>query len=414
MPIAIGLSPNTQKDDVKLAFKLLFQPKVWLKGKGIRDLESDFKKYLGCPFALGFDSARSGLFAILKCLKIGPGDEVLLQAFTCVAAANPILWVGGRPIFVDIEKDGFNMDRVDLKKKITKRSRVLILQHTFGQPAKIAKILSIAKEHRLFVIEDCAQALGAEFRGKKVGTFGDAAIFSFGRDKVISSVFGGMVVTSDPNLGKKLRDFQKNLKLPPRFWVFQQLFHPVAFALILPLYNFFNLGKVILVLLQRLRLLSFPITQGEKKGKKPENLPFRLPNTLSVLARNQLKKIEEMNRHRRKIAKFYQEKLQGLDVHLPREEKESKSIFLRFCVKVKNAQSLYNFAKKRKVLLGRWYGNVIDPKGADLKKIGYRLGSCPVAEKTAKVCLNLPTYPGLSLQEAQEVVDLLWRFQSKK
>ena len=214
MPIAISLSPNTQKDDVILALRLLLKPRVWIKGKETIKLENDFKKYLGCPFAFSFDSGRSSLLAILKCLGIGPGDEVLLQAFTCVAVVNPILWVGAKPVFVDIEKDGFNMDPVDLKKKITKRSKVLIVQHTFGQPARLQQILKIARNHRLLVVEDCAQALGAEYQGRKVGTFGIAAIFSFGRDKVISSVFGGMAVTSDSQLGEKLEDFQKNLKFP--------------------------------------------------------------------------------------------------------------------------------------------------------------------------------------------------------
>lgn len=414
MPIAVGLSPNTQKDDVRLALELLFKPHLWIEGKGVKELENDFKKYLGCLYTSSFDSARSSLFAILRCLKIGPGDEVLLQAFTCVAAVNPILWVGAKPVFVDVEKDSFNMDTFDLEKKIGKKSRVVIVQHTFGQPAQITKILSIAKKHKLFTIEDCAQALGAEFKGRKIGAFGDAAIFSFGRDKVISSVFGGMAATSDPSLGRKLEDFQKRLKFPSRFWVFQQLIHPVAFSLILPLYNFFNLGKGILVLLQRLRLLSVPVTPEEKKGKKPKNLPLRLPNALAVLAKHQLGKIEDFNKKRRKLALFYQRKLKDLEVGLPKEERGTESVFLRFPLKVKKAQDFYNFAKKRKILLGRWYSNVIDPKGTDLRKIGYKVGCCPMAEKTARVCLNLPTYPRMSLSEAQKVVDLLWQFQSKK
>ena len=414
MPIAISLSPNTQKDDVILALRLLLKPRVWIKGKETIKLENDFKKYLGCPFAFSFDSGRSSLLAILKCLGIGPGDEVLLQAFTCVAVVNPILWVGAKPVFVDIEKDGFNMDPVDLKKKITKRSKVLIIQHTFGQPARLQQILKIARNRRLLVVEDCAQALGAEYQGRKVGTFGIAAIFSFGRDKVISSVFGGMAVTSDSQLGEKLEDFQKNLKFPSKFWVFQQLLHPLAFSLILPVYNFFNLGKVILVGLQKLHLLSFPVTWEEKRGKKPKSLPLRLPNALAVLTQNQLKKVEEMNKHRKKIAQFYQRELQGLDLKLPREEKGSKSIFLRFCVKTKNAQSLYGFAKKKKILLGRWYSQIIDPRGTDLQRIGYKMGSCPQAEKTAKVCLNLPTYPRLTFPEAQRVISLIWGFPSKK
>ena len=241
-PISISLSPNTEKDDICLAFKLaFFQYWKWRQGKAVNKLEERFKKYLGVKYAFAFNSGRSCLMAILKSLDLNSGDEVLAQAFTCNAAINPIIWSGLKPVYIDCNEDTFNMDLDDLRKKITPKSRVVMVQHTFGIPAEIVK------KNNLILIEDCAHALGAEINRQKVGTFGKAAFFSFSRDKIISSVYGGIVVTDDDNLAQKIKEFQKELKLPSRFWVFQQLIHPILMnALILPTYRI--LGKYLLVL----------------------------------------------------------------------------------------------------------------------------------------------------------------------
>ncbi len=192
-PITISLSPNTEADDVFLAVKTIIQPLLWKTGKATSDAEQWFRNYFSVEQAVSFNSGRSALLAILKAFGIGEGDEVLVQAFTCVAVPNSVLWAGAKPVFVDIDAT-LNMDPKDAEKKITKNTKALIVQHTFGVPAQMDKIIALAKKHHLILIEDCAHALGATYKGKKVGTFGDAAFFSFGRDKVVSSVFGGMAI----------------------------------------------------------------------------------------------------------------------------------------------------------------------------------------------------------------------------
>lgn len=405
-PIAISLSPNTERDDVFLALKLLFSPWQWGKGKDIGRLEKEFAKYFGAKHAVSFNSGRSAEYAILKNVGIKKGDQVLLQAFTCVVVPNSVLWLGARPVYVDIDQETFNISPNDLKKKITPASKAIIIQHTFGQPAEISKILKIARKNNLMVIEDCAHALGTASKGQLMGTFGDASFFSFGRDKVISGVFGGMAVTNDDGLGKKLKKFQRTLQFPSFFWIFQQLLHPLAFNLvILPFYNFFNLGKAILFLLQKLRLLSFPVEKEEKFGQKPKNYPTRLPNALAGLALNQFKKLEKFNKKRSKIAKIYEQNFKKLPLKLPK--RESGSIFFRYTIKTKKASKLYQVAKRKGVLLGNWYSNVIDPKGVDFGKIGYKWGSCPVAEKVAKEVVNLPTNPRLTKKEINKIIKVL-------
>ena len=281
--ISISLSPNVEKDDVSLAFKLLFSIGKRVKGKAILELEEKFKKYLGAKYSFSFNSGRSSLMAILDSLGLEKGGEVLLQAFTCNAVANPVIWSGLKPVYVDCNEKTFNIDVEDLKKKISPKSRAVIIQHTFGLPADIDEILEVCRQNNLILIEDCAHSLGAEYKGKKVGTFGTASFFSFSRDKVISSVYGGMVTTDDEKLAEKIREYQEKVGYPCYFWSCQQLLHPILMNwFILPTYKSF--GKYFFVLFQELNILSKAVTLKEKRGMRPRYFPRRMQNALAILA----------------------------------------------------------------------------------------------------------------------------------
>lgn len=408
MPIAISLSPNTATEDVKLAARLLLMPWQWQKGKTIKRVEEKIKSYLGVKEAITFLNGRQCLLAILKSLHLQKGDEVLLQAYTCVVVPNSILAVGLKPVYVDINADTFNIDPRDLEKKITPRSKALLVQHTFGQPAKMAELIKIAKKHHLILIEDAAHSLGAEDQGKKIGSLGKAAFFSFGRDKVISSVFGGVVVTNDQSLAQSLKKLREKAPYPSKFWILQQLLHPLLFhSLIIPFYFCLSFGKILLVILQKTKLLSKAVTCQEKKGQFPDKV-FRYPNALAALCLAQLEKLEEINQQRRQMAQFYAKELKGLPIELPKVENDH--LFLRYTIKTKKAEKLIDFAKKHKILLGDWYRPVIAPQGVDLKSVFYQTGSCPQAEQAAKDSVNLPTYPRMTLTEAQKVVNLIKKF----
>ncbi len=404
-PISISLSPNTEKDDVRLALKLIFQCWQWKKGRAAEKLEEEFKKYLGVKYAVSFNSGRSAFLAGLKSLNLNKDDEVLLQAFTCNAVANPIIWAGLKPIYVDIDENTYNIDIEDLKRKITKKSRMLIVQHTFGLPADMDEILANCQENNLILIEDCAHSLGATYQGRKIGTFGKAAFFSFSRDKVISSVYGGMVVTNDEELAKKIKDFQEKIGYPSCYWIKQQLLHPVLMSwLILPTYRFF--GKYLLILFQWLHILSKAVHWKEKRGRKPAYFPKRLPNALAILALNQFKKLERFNNHRKEIARFYAEKL---NINL-----DDNHIYLRFSVKHPKAHQIIKKAWKENLLIGDWYTTPIAPRDTRLDKVEYKLGSCLKAEKLAKEVLNLPTHINISQKEAQKIVDFIKKWRLKK
>lgn len=406
--IAISLSPNTEKKDVFLAMRLLFSPWLWLKGKAIKKLEQAFKKYFGIKYAVSFNSGRSAEYAIFKAAGIKKGDEVLVPAFTCVVVPNAVLWLGAKPIYVDFEKESLNMSPNDLKRKITPKSKAIIVQHTFGKPAKIEEIREIAEENKLLLVEDCAHSLGASFKGKKLGTYGEAAFFSLGRDKVISSVFGGVAITNDTKIGRNLLNIQKEIAFPSRFWVFQQLLHPIAFSIILPVYNFFNLGKVLLVSLQKLGLLSRAVSRQEKMTGQPRGFPAKFPNAQATLALSQFQRLAKFNQKRKEMSQIYRNnlKIKGIETLAP----VPGEIYMRYTIISKRAKEILNYAKKRGIVLGDWYRNIVDPRGVDFTRAGYSKGDCPVAEEIAKQVINLPTYPRMRREDAQGVIKVIKEF----
>ncbi len=425
-PISISLSPNVEKDDLKVAWNLLLRPWLWKKGKGIKELEESFRQYLGVRYAFSFNSGRSAFFAILKAMQemgdLQKGDGVLLQAFTCNALVNPILWAELEPVYVDCNKVDFNIDVDDLKSKINLKTKIVIVQHTFGLPANMEAVRTLCAENNLVLIEDCAHSLGADYGGLKVGApprvdeqmrveagHSKAAFFSFSRDKIISSVYGGMAVTNDDELAKKLEQLQKEFGLPGYFWTLQQILHPILLSyIILPLYAFFDLGKLLLVFSQITHILSKAVSWKEKRGQRPDYFPKALPNGLAMMAFNQLSKVEKFNAHRQKIADYYYEQLKDTKFALPEKFGDRKNVFLRFTVLHKDAHIIiYEAWHNQNILLGDWYTTVIAPFDTKLEEMKYTPGSCPNAEWLAKRTLNLPTHINVSKKDAKRVVDFL-------
>jgi len=408
-PISISLSPNTEPDDIWLAFGLWFQPWKWKTGRVIEDLEKKFAKKIGIKHAYSFNSGRSSFMAILEAFNFEKGSEILLQAFTCNAVPNPVIWSDLKPIYVDCNGDDYNVSVEDLERKITSKSKAVVVQHTFGIPADLDRIIEICKKHNLILIEDCAHALGAIYKGRQVGTFGDAAFFSFSRDKVISSVYGGMAVTNNDAAAEKIRKIQKEIEYPSFGWIFQQLMHPVKLNWeILPTYRL--LGKYILVIDQKLHILSKAVHWKEKRGEKPDYFPKALPNALALLAERQLEKLGRFNSYRKELAAWYEEQLRGTSFELLRDFQDRESIFLRYPVKHPKAHEIITNAWKENILIGDWYTNAVAPDDTILEKLQYKAGSCPTAEKLALITLNLPTHINISKKHAQIVIDVIKKY----
>lgn len=409
-PIAISLSPNAQKDDVFLALKQLVKPVGWYDFTKTEKLEKELAAYFGKGYrALAVNSGRSALYLILKSLGISYGDEVVIQALTCVAVPNAVKWVGAENVFVDVGND-FNIDPIDLADKIGKKTRAIIIQNSFGIPAKYDTIKKIAhrKYKDILIIEDCALSLGAKYNGRKVGTLGDISFFSFGRDKVISSVFGGMILCKNDKIYKKIKAERDMLEYPGPLWLVQQLLHSIIFSFAVPLYNFgfgrLSLGKAIIFTAQKIKLINRAVYKEEEFSLRPRVFPSKMPGALSEMALNQLKKLDNFNNHRRKIAGFYFKNIKNDGIKLP--PKNKGSIWVRFPLISQKASNTLEELKRKGILLGDWYKDVVVPvKTPEI--VGYKYGSCPRAESLKGKILNLPTYQKIGIREASKIVNLI-------
>lgn len=409
--ISPGLSPNLELVDVLEAIKLLFKPALFKNGDVTSKVEEWFKYNYDSNFVFTFSSAREGLYAILKAIKIKSDDEVIVQAFTCSAAVYPILWAGAKPIFVDIDPKSLSVSISSLKKKITSKTRVIILQHTFGIPGPIDEIKKMAKDKKIFVIEDCAHVIGSLSTERKLGTYFDAAIFSFGRDKAVSSVFGGAVIVKKRSIAQSLSGIEALSPYPSTLWIYQQLAHPILTFLVLR--GFFihqDMGKILLVIFKKLHFISKPILENANLQFVGKGRIKRFSNALAILALSQLVRSSRFNRRRREIVLQYKERLKGIIKFVSYDPTVS---YLRFPILTDRREKLFEFCKEDLVYLGDWYSNVIDPKDADLKELGYVKGTCRMAERIASQVVNLPCYPTMSDSDVGRVISLITDFFKK-
>ena len=171
--------------------------------------ESKFAELVGKGEAISFASARMGFFALMRALGIKPGDEVILCGSTCSVMPNAILRLDAKPIYCDIDPETLGSSASSIKKSISKKTKIIVAQHSFGIPCDIEHISKICAENNILLIEDCALALGSKYKNKKVGTFGDAAIFSTDHSKPINALIGGLAYSENPKIIKKIRDIQK-------------------------------------------------------------------------------------------------------------------------------------------------------------------------------------------------------------
>lgn len=400
----IGLSPNIETDDVWQALSQLVRPwryQVTSEQLKLRQALADF--FIISPKQVWlFNSGRSALLTYLRSLQLPDQSEVLLQAFTCNAVANPILWANLKPVYVDIEPKSFTMSPSSVRAAITPQTRAIIIQHTFGQPAIfLNELLAIAQEHKLIVIEDCAHALGTVISDNQLlGSYGDAALFSFGRDKVISSVYGGALIVNATNQQSAVDQAYQKLSAPSRLWTLQQLLHPVITRFAIGTWYWFGCGRVLFALAQRSHILSLAVSQAERQATLPNYFPKKLPGALAALALHQLKKLTRFNDHRRAIAHVYERILFS-------KNSLDQGIFLRYTVRSQKRVELFKRLKAQGIILGDWYWDVIVPSTEDLSRFGYLQNSCPQAEAAARSVINLPTHihvtPSLAQMIAEQV-----------
>jgi perosamine synthetase len=188
-------------------------------GPKLEEFEHAIAQYVGVPHAVGVSSGTAGLHLCIRALNIGEGDEVIAPSFTFVAVANAVRYERATPVFVDIDPITLNLDPAKIEAAITPRTRAILIVHTFGIPANMQAILDIASRHHLLVIEDACEAIGAEYHSRRVGSFGDAAVFAFYPNKQITTGEGGIVVTRDATLAQRLRALRNQGRYETDGWL---------------------------------------------------------------------------------------------------------------------------------------------------------------------------------------------------
>lgn len=186
-------------------------------GKYIEAFEKAFAKFCNAEYGVSCSNGTTALHLAIEALKIKKGDEVIIPSFTMIATSNAVIYSGAKPVLIDSEKETWNIDVTQIEKKITPRTKAIIVVHTYGHPVDMDPVMEIAKKHNLFVIEDAAEAHGAEYKGRKIGSIGHIGCFSFYANKIITTGEGGMVVTNDKNLADRARLLRNHAFGEPRF-----------------------------------------------------------------------------------------------------------------------------------------------------------------------------------------------------
>jgi dTDP-4-amino-4,6-dideoxygalactose transaminase len=368
--------------------------------------EKTFANTIGAYSAHAFWKGRVALYAILKALQIGPGDEVILPAFTCVVVPNAVRFIGAMPVYADISSNSYNIDPEDVVKHITPNTRALIIQHTFGIPADLQRLLKIARDYRLAVIEDCAHALGSTYNGQPLGTFGIAAFFSSQWSKPYTTGLGGIAVTFDAEMAERLEAILPDFSEPTsvrrnqlylQYTLYQRLFSP----------HLYWLAIGVLQRLSQYGLFVGSSSRDELNGAMPSDTTWRMSTFQARAGLAQIRYLSQNLAHRHELTKIYSNHLQARSWRLATPPEHASTIYLRYPIRVANKWNLLREASNNQVELGSWFESVLHPIRKPLERFGYQQGQCLVAERTANEVVNLPTHFRVSRAEAQRIVEFV-------
>jgi perosamine synthetase len=398
------LGGTTIWDDVRVASRLLLDRQSLIEGPAIEAYERAFARQVGVRHACSFATGRVGLFAILKSLDIGPGDDVLMQVPTHIVVANAVRYTGARPVFVDCTLDSYTIDLDDAAQRMTSRTRAIVVQHTFGIPTDIDGALELARRNELTLIEDCVHSLGAEYAGRPLGSFGHAAFFSTEETKTISTTMGGMVVTDDGDLATRIRTFHAACEPPSASLTARYILKLAAYhALTEPHVHCY--AREAYERLGRRNPLPQATDEYERRGLPAINYEQRLSNAQAELGLRQLRRLAANLAHREVIANAYRSRLTKLGFGAPGTPEKGKSAFVRYPVWVDDRAAAVRRVAPHAVL-GTWFTSVLEEADSPAV-VGYESGSCPKAEAAARHLVNLPTHPRVRLSDVEAITAAL-------
>jgi len=345
------------KNNVLQAIKDVFDSKRFINGPQIKELEEKLAEYCQCKHAIGVTSGTDALLISLMAFDIGEGDEVITTPFTFFATAGSIFRVGAKPVFVDIDPKTYNIDPDLIEEKITENTKAIVPVHIFGQCVEMDKINEIAKKHDLVVIEDAAQAIGSEYKGKRAGSLGDVGCFSFFPSKNLGACGdGGLVTTNNDELAEKIRILRQHGSNP-------KYYHKIIGG------------------------------------------NFRIDTIQAAVLLEKFPYLEEWHKGRQKNAEYYNEHLKDLVV-TPFVESYNKMIYNQYTIGTPKRDELQDKLNEANI------GNAIYyPVPLHLQEcfayLGYREGDLPESEKAAKEVVSIPIYPELNIEQKDYVIQVI-------
>ncbi len=349
------------KKEIDAAMRRVLSNGRFVLGPEVAAFEKEFARYIGVKFAVGVASGTDALVLALKAYGVGRGDEVITVSHTAAATVAAIKLVGAMPVFLDISPSDFTMDPSLLKRAITPRTKAIIPVHLYGQPANMAAISQAAKAGGIKIIEDCAQAHGATYGKKRVGSLGNAGCFSFYPTKNLSAIGdGGMVVTNDKRLEQRLRQLREY------GWI-------------------------------------------ERYVSRIDGMNSRLDELQAAILRVKLKYLDRDNRARARIAARYQEGFAGADLVLPAARKGTTHAYHQFVVLSARRDALRAYLRKKGIETLIHYPMPVHQQPA------YRGGAIklPVTDFLKSRILSLPIYPELAPRAVNAVIRAIRRFEGR-
>jgi len=407
-PPRIGFACAASPTEILVAIRWLLAARASESGRAVLAYERDWSTYLSMPHAVSFGSGRLSLFAILKGLNVGSGDEVIVPGFTCVVVPNAVLYTGARPVFADIERRSLNSSLREIEARISSRTKAFILSHNFGIPGDVEGAQKLSERYGIPLIEDCAHALGARYKGHRVGTFGTAAFFSTEESKVISTVRGGLAATNNDALGAWLRDFQARCPRPSTAEVRRILVQHVSRRL-LSGPRLYRLGLVLRAYLEDRGLVREATRAEELVSVRPADYEARLSDAQAELGRLQLARLDALNAVRRANAAALERVCAEIGVETIEAPADTEPVFLRFPVRVGNKAQALSAGLCPRVEIGNWFESVTHPGSASRRHAGYEDGACPIGEAAAAHVVNLPTHRALRGRALEDVRRVLFR-----
>ena len=389
-PIHHTFGPHATTRFCVNALQILCAPWKWQVGKSTKELRTILSDATGADTFL-FSSGREALLSLLRAIDLQPGDEIIIQGYTCVALPNAIHEAGGVPVFADIDPSTLNLDCADVEKRISNRTRAIICQHTFGIPSDTDQLRRICDQNAIALIEDCAHIIPDGKGPHAVAEKGDFILLSFGRDKALSGVTGGALLSKHSYVSDFIKEEESKARSLSKSIIGKLLLYPFIYVSAKPFYGVI-IGKAFLRLMKTLGLLVPIVSDEEKTGSMDAQL-HSMPNACAFLAVREWDALHEMNEHRRALTQEYLRCAEKYSWSYPSAIHADLPL-QKFPVFVEDGDSVRRTLKKKNIHLDDgWTGSTVCPASVQMQSVPYPIGQTPQASAVCTSIVSLPTHP---------------------